>query len=65
MKDMFRIALARAPTEKEMSICLEVLSSQAAHYREKEGKNENEAGHLALRDLCYVVLNMNEFIYVP
>ena len=52
----YRIALSRAPAPSELDANLEFLRQQAAYH----------AGDAldALTDLCDVILNLNEFLYV-
>lgn len=52
----YRIALSRAPTPSELDANLEFLHQQAAYH-------EGDALD-ALTDLCDVILNLNEFLYV-
>ena len=52
----YRIALSRAPTRSEMAANLEFLRQQAAYHK---GDTLD-----ALTDLCDVILNLNEFLYV-
>jgi hypothetical protein len=57
----FKIALGRAPTEKELESSLSFLKSQAEGYRQRTN-DQPEAS--ALRDLCHAIINLNEFLYV-
>ncbi len=57
----YQIALSRDPTPKEMQVNLDFLQKQMA-YHEKHKKSD--AGSEALIDMCDVLLNLNEFVYV-
>ena len=57
----YRIALSREPSLKEMADNLQFLEQQRAHHA---GKAAGDADLLALTDLCNVILNLNEFLYV-
>ena len=52
----YRISLSREPTDAEMAANLEFLERQAKYH-----KGDSLA---ALTDLCDVILNLNEFLYV-
>ena len=56
-----RIALGRAPTDQEAADAVQFIQEQAAAYK-KDGKPDAE--RLALTDLCQVLMELNEFIYV-
>jgi hypothetical protein len=58
----FLFALCRPSTPAEQTRCREFLQRQAALYREK--KTPTEAQRLALTDLCHVLLNTSEFLYL-
>lgn len=60
----FYLVLARAPTDDEMRWSVDLVDKLEAHFR-VEGKPIVELPHLALRDYCQVVINLNEFLYVP
>jgi hypothetical protein len=56
----FRLALGRKPTEHERSIAVAFLERERAALR-AVGKDDYR---LALANLCKLVLNLNEFVYV-
>ena len=63
VKTMYRIALSREPSTKE-------LDSNVAFLKQREqatagaGTSEDKASLAALTDLAHVVLNLNEFAYI-
>jgi hypothetical protein len=57
----YRIALDRPPAPKELAASLEFLETRRAHHA---AKPSGEPALLALTDLCNVILNLNEFVYV-
>ncbi len=60
----FQIALARSPNDGEVKWAVELLDRQADRYR-KSPLPPAEALHKALAHLCQMLLNTNEFLYVP
>ena len=61
VRSVYALALGRPPTEQETSDAVQFTQDQAASYK-KDGKAD--ADRLALTDLCQVVMELNEFIYV-
>ncbi len=61
----FRLALSRSPTAEEIELSHELLHRQIQRYRD-ENKNltSQQAADKALIDLCQMLLNTNEFLYV-
>ncbi|MBM81104.1 MAG: hypothetical protein CMJ78_10980 [Planctomycetaceae bacterium] len=63
-KEQLRIAwqatLGRLPSPEELDLCTEVFSR---HLKRFEG--EQDAPHKALAQICHMLLNTNEFLYVP
>jgi hypothetical protein len=59
----FRLALVRTPSLAELAICTRLLAQHSATYRQT-GQSPQEADHLALVELCRVLLNTSEFLYV-
>ena len=57
----YEIALSRPPSAKELDMNLSFLASQKRYH---EGRNEAAPELAALVDLCDVVLNLSEFIYI-
>ena len=56
VREAYRIALSRAPTESELQANLDFLRQQREYHKGDSLK--------ALTDLCDVILNLNEFLYV-
>jgi mono/diheme cytochrome c family protein len=54
-------ALGRTPTAEESAESVRFVAEQRASYQ-ADGKPD--AGHLALTDLCQVLMDLNEFVYV-
>lgn len=57
----YRIALCRPPTETEQQTLLEYLQSELSS---QNTANTAEAQRAALIQVCRVILNLNEFVYV-
>ncbi len=57
----YEIALSRPPSAKELDMNLSFLASQRRYH---EGQNSAAPELAALVDLCDVVLNLSEFIYI-
>jgi hypothetical protein len=55
-------ALARPPSAKELAGGLEFVAEQGRSYQADHKAN---AEHLALADFCQVLLELNEFVYLP
>jgi hypothetical protein len=60
----FRIALGRGPSPRETAWSEELLAHHAAEYAAAQLPSEQIA-HQALTHLCHMLLNSNEFLYVP
>jgi uncharacterized protein DUF1553 len=60
IRQAYRIALSREPSAKEMTESRKFLDKQRAHHA---GKPDPVLA--ALTDLCNVMVNLNEFVYVP
>jgi cytochrome c553 len=60
VRSAYRIALSREPSESELRENLAFLERQKAFH----AASEQTAGLLALNDLCAVILNLNEFVYI-
>jgi hypothetical protein len=60
IRQAYRIALSRNPSAKEMTESRQFLDQQRAHHA---GKPDPVLA--ALNDLCNVIVNLNEFVYVP
>src|SRR5688572_18630022 len=61
IRTAYLIALSRDPSPRESADNLRFLQQQRAHH---DGKAGGDADLLALTDLCNVILNLNEFLYV-
>jgi mono/diheme cytochrome c family protein len=60
----FRIALGRGPSIEEAGWSQELLSQHAAEYAEAK-LSTDQVAEKALTHLCHMLLNSNEFLYVP
>lgn len=58
----YLIALSREPSPKELAESLKFIGTQYAHHTAKPAADPALA---ALTDFTHVVLNLNEFLYVP
>jgi hypothetical protein len=63
VRHAFRLALARAPSPRELDRCLAFLEIQAAAYQGKDAGADGPGGR-ALADLCRALLATNEFVCV-
>ena len=61
IRSAYRIALGREPSAREMADSRQFLEKQRAHH---ESKGTADPPLAALTDLCNVMVNLNEFIYV-
>jgi hypothetical protein len=61
----FQLALGRAPDGEEKSAARELLASQLARFQAQANTTPDEARSRALAGLCQMLLNSNEFLYVP
>jgi hypothetical protein len=60
----FRLVFSRPPSTKELELARELLERQSAHYR-RQNLSADEASRQALGHLCHMLVNANEFLYVP
>jgi hypothetical protein len=60
----FQIVLSRSPSASETQACTELLQKQSAHFI-SEKQSPEQAAHQALTQLCHMLLNTSEFIYIP
>jgi len=58
-----RLALARPPEVSRLNRACGFVEERLAHYR-SEGLKSEEARHKAVSDLCHVLLNSSEFVFV-
>ena len=59
----FRLSLSRPPSEEEQGLAIELLRRQAVEL--SGAKNTNGSTDRPLEHLCHMLLNTNEFLYVP
>ena len=57
----YRIALSRQPSRQELKLNVAFLRRQQAHHTRRETSDPALA---ALTDLCHVMFNLNEFVYI-
>ena len=62
VKTAYRIALGREPGPVELDRNVGFLRRQSSYHSERKG--DSHAEREALTDLCHVVLNLNEFVYI-
>jgi hypothetical protein len=60
----FQLALSREPSAAERQACSELLQKQTAHFI-AEKQTAEQTAHQALTQLCHMLLNTSEFIYIP
>ena len=61
----FQHALGRLPTNDERTAAEELLAKQKMRHRAQAGHDEVAASAAALKNLCHMLLNANEFLYAP
>jgi len=61
VREGYRIALARPPTEEEVQTNVAFLERQTESYA---AENKADARQLALADFCQVLFSLNEFVFV-
>jgi hypothetical protein len=61
IRALYRVALGRDPSPKEVSSTRAFLGRQREYHA---GRASGDPGYEALVDLCNVVLNLNEFLYI-
>ena len=61
VKAAYQLALSRDPAPRELADNLRFLDEQRGYHA---ARPEGDPGALALTDLCNVILNLNEFLYV-
>jgi hypothetical protein len=73
---IYRVALGRSPSSKELALASDFLRRETKHLQERLAGNQAVLGPLgapadtdrafggAVVDLCHVILNLNEFAYV-
>ena len=61
VRGAYRIALSREPSPREIEMNVRFLNE---HYELQRGRQSENAALDALADLCDVILNLNEFVYI-
>ena len=61
----FQLAFCRPPRATEHSASRDFLARQAARYQEQKKLAPEQSADAALVNLCQMLLNANEFLYVP
>ena len=59
--EVFRLALARSPSDVERQIAIEFLNKQTSVYQDQKS---DQSFQNACVDLCQMILSTNEFIYI-
>ena len=60
----WQVVLGRLPSASEKQACAELMQKQSAHYISEKQPPE-QAAHQALTQLCHMLINTSEFIYIP
>jgi hypothetical protein len=60
----FRIALGRPPSPSQLELCRQLLADHAAE-RGADNEPAEPSAETGLAHLCHMLLNSNEFLYVP
>ncbi len=60
----FQLTLSRGPSAEETALCVSHLQQQGERYRMQRQLTAEAATDAALIDLCQMLLNTNEFLYV-
>ena len=60
----FALALGRRPDGEELAAAQELLAKHAARLQNEAGTSAEQT-NAALASLCQMLLNTNEFLYVP
>ncbi len=61
---VFRTVLGRNPSDAEAALAGKLLETQQARHREEQKLTDAAAADAALADVCHMLLNSNEFLYV-
>ncbi|MBP85689.1 MAG: hypothetical protein CMJ64_03075 [Planctomycetaceae bacterium] len=66
VRRLFQLALSRSPESDELLTCSEFLAEKTKSYQEHPSSDDGrvDAEVRALTDLCLVVINANEFLYL-
>ena len=60
---MYQLALCRSPTTEEQHLCMGLWQRQKQRFIEEDA-SDKQASQRALAELCHMLLNTNEFLYV-
>jgi hypothetical protein len=60
----FRLAFSRAPDADEFSAARDLLASQARLFQAEKSLDLSQASDAALTELCHMLFNANEFLYL-
>ena len=61
----FRFTLAREPLDFEIRLCVAFLTNQTERHTAQEGLTRNSPARAAAKHLCHMLMNTNEFLYIP
>jgi hypothetical protein len=61
----FKLALGRSPTRDELGPTRLLLAKQFQRFLDQPGTTPAQADEQALVHVCHMLLNTNEFLYVP
>lgn len=62
---LFWLGLSRAPVQEELSQCVDFVTNQIRFHTQSIDDHSEQAPEItALKDLCHIILNCNEFIYL-
>ena len=64
VRTAFRSALAREPSDAESKLCVTFLSEQTERHLAQQGVTQDSALRAAVKNLCQMLMNTNEFLYI-
>jgi len=64
IETVFLFGLARKPSAEEFQLCQTLLANQARRYGQQEKLETQPASDAALINLCQMLMNTNEFLYI-
>ena len=59
----YRFALAREPSDSDSKLCVSFLEAQLERHLAQSGMTHDSASRAAMKDLCQMLMNTNEFLY--
>lgn len=62
--ELYSIGLSRRPTDQELERGTAFLKQQFEFHHQTPDRDPEESRKLALADLCHVLINLNEFVFV-